>query len=248
MKKYIILLLVLMFSTSLFAIKHSELPISECHILTADSIKAGKVGLEYGGLDADISGWNGVLQIIGGVADSVTIGAQDSGSIVTVSDTATLTNKTISGASNTLSNIAVSSLSGINDSTKILTSDGFTGTSTKKTTTGSDTVITVDNFRTGYISFDSSQDSIDVMLPDVSNFSAGAMAVFTVRAYTNDIDVMVDKTGAEQNFVLTTSNGTSLSKHYIEFEKVGSTFAIMYSGYRDWIVMGGAGITLKDTE
>jgi len=226
MKKYLTLILVFMFSVSysLYAIKHSDIPVGECHALNGDSITTGHVALERGGLGEDVSSYDGVLIVTGGAVDSVKLGTQDSSAVVTVGGTLTLSNKTIDGDDNTLQDVAFSSLSGIDSDTKLLTTAGIS-TSTKKVVTDADTVITLANFKTGYIEFNSDSDSIDVVLPSASSFQPLASCLFYVPNYTNDIDIET----ASGEYVVDATD-TTLRDSVISFTKQGGVFILTSTG------------------
>lgn len=287
------------------AIKHSDLPVSECHALNADSVTTGNVALEYGGLNANISAYDGVLRVTSGTASDVPIYTQDSTGIVTVghslrlynkgfgddcwfydeADTTkkmlfdvsgittdsirtitmidtnftimglntsqTVTNKRMSGSDNTFSNLAVSSLSGISDSTNLLTTEGVLGGASKKVVTSSDTVITVEQFRSGYVELDANADSIDVNLPSAGSFGALAECLFLVTDNTHDIDITTGGTGA-QYYGLLESDSTSVRDSVLTTLKTGATFILKCTGNTStdtvqWLIIGGYQIDLTDS-
>ena len=86
------------------------------------------ISTQYGGTGQDFSATSGLVKLSSGTASAVTA---PSGDIVGTSDTQTLTNKTISGSSNTLSNIAKASITGAPTGDFVGTSD--TQTLTNKT-------------------------------------------------------------------------------------------------------------------
>ena len=71
--------------------------------ISGDSVTTGTLIHEVGGLEADVSTYDGLVKISGGATSAVTA---PSGSVVGTSDAQALTNKTIDGDSNTISNLA----------------------------------------------------------------------------------------------------------------------------------------------
>ena len=171
------------------------------------------ISTQYGGTGQDFSATSGLVKLSSGTASAVTA---PSGDIVGTSDTQTLTNKTISGSSNTLSNIAKASITGAPTGDFVGTSD--TQTLTNKTIdAASNTLSNIGNgsLTNSAITVTDGTTSTDVSLGGTVTFSGtsnevevGESSGTITIGLPNDVTISGDLT---VNGTTTTINSTTLT-------------------------------------
>lgn len=147
--------------------------------ISANDITSGTLIHEVGGLEANVSAYDGLIKISGGATSAV---AAPSGDVVGTSDTQTLTNKTIDGDNNTISNLAHGAevdnpSSGVHGVTGSIVGTSDTQTLTNKTIDGDSN--TISNLAHG---------------AEVDNPSSGVHGVTGSVVGTTDTQTLTNKT------------------------------------------------------